>query len=148
MFWNFSEIFFLNILPISYILNNNFQLVSLILSLFLRIITGLKEYKWKRNISICPILKSFHLKSPSIESPLPDNVTKFFQNVNKPPLADKSAMMMKLETHSPLCANVDKLTELLKLSVETRVVAQPPHCMKCQTPCTHCKTGVLFSGKF
>lgn len=107
---------------------------------------GLKEYKWKRNISICPILKSFHLKSPSIESPLPDNVTKFFQNVNKPPLADKSAMMMKLETHSPLCANVDKLTELLKLSVETRVVAQPPHCMKCQTPCTHCKTGVLFSG--
>lgn len=57
-------------------------------------------------------------------------------------------MMMKLETHSPLCANVDKLTELLKLSVETRVVAQPPHCMKCQTPCTHCKTGVLFSGKF
>ncbi|KAL1456186.1 hypothetical protein WDU94_000933 [Cyamophila willieti] len=108
--------------------------------------SGLKEHKWKRNISICPVLKAYHPKTPSKDIPPPEEVTSFYQNIANTAQGDKQTMMTLLESYQPLCDNVTRLTELLTKSVESRVRTQPTHCIHCQTVCSHCKTGILFSG--
>ncbi|KAI5734912.1 hypothetical protein M8J77_011885 [Diaphorina citri] len=107
---------------------------------------GLKEHKWKRNISICPILKSYHPKEPSTDPTPPEEVVDFFANVNITAGGDKAVLMKTLDTYPLFCDNVAELTKLLTQSVEKRVRTQPSHCVQCVEPCGHCKTGVLFSG--